>query len=111
MSDLVEKILIFFIIVLIVLAVVLVVLFGFVVVHSHNLTGTAIGYYSATYCDPNGCDVDQSDQGDYLYPGDALICPDSASVFQYFIFIGNSLFPINETYYLLPDTCRVQEIK
>jgi len=93
--------------VLIALVVAVVILLGYIIIYSFNLTGTAIGHYTAIYCDPNGCDDDQASHSDYLYPDDSLTCPNQASIFQYFLFIGKILVPQYQTYYLLEGSCQV----
>ena len=106
MSDFLERILA---ILLLVLVVAMVILLVSVVIDTYNLTGTAIGYYEATYCDPYGCEVDQEVHSEYIYPGYALACPSEVSIFQYFI-PGKVLIPIYETYYIVDGTCQVTAI-
>ncbi len=96
--------------VLVILIIALVVLLGYVVIQEFNLTGTAIGFYNAEYCDPNGCDIDQKSHGEYIYPGYSLSCPDQAPIFQYFLPVGKALMPVYETYNILEGTCQVQTL-
>ncbi len=107
LSEIIEN---FFLILLAIVVVVAVVLLGYVIFHDFNLTGTAIGHYSATYCDPNGCSEDQKVHSNYLYSGDSLTCPNEASIYQYTTLIGKILISHYETYYIQEGTCQVQQL-
>jgi hypothetical protein len=100
MDDIVEAFIIF-------LIVVTVAFCGYFVIYSLNLTGTAVGQYSAEFCDKKGCAEDEKTVSGYLYPGDTMSCPPKASIFRYFILVGKVSVPQYETYYLKEGTCEI----
>ena len=100
----------FFAYLLLIIVIVALVTLGYSVVHDLNLSGTAIATYTGDYCHPSGCDYGQETDSGYIYPDEPFTCPESISVFKYFMMVGKNLIPQYDSYYFQEGSCKVTSL-